>query len=186
MAAEKTKSIDLSDRVSRVKFMREGGEVKRCHREYQIGRYSVAEHTFGMLCILRVLYPDAPTRVIWEIVGHDIPERATGDFPATSKWFGMINDDTVSEIEIEILSRLEFPVDPIDTPWKRIVKSIDLLELYMWIKDQQVLGNRTLRKMRTRIEKWFADNAEFVPPDVFGLFEDVAHSPWEYHNELCD
>mgnify|MGYP000440970960 CR=1 FL=1 len=66
----------------RVKFLREAADVQRLHVIRTIGEYSNGQHTFNMLAMLRLLWPDAPRHLIWAILEHDIPERVIGDVPS--------------------------------------------------------------------------------------------------------
>lgn len=66
----------------RVKFLREASDVQRLHVIRTIGEYSNGHHSFNMLAMLRLLFPDAPIELIWAILEHDIPERLIGDVPS--------------------------------------------------------------------------------------------------------
>jgi len=177
----------IETNLQRVKFAREAGVVKRCHREYQIGTYDVAQHTYNMLSTLRVLYPNVPVEVVWNVLSHDQPERLTGDFPATSKWYGLVDDEALGHLECGILDvtlpGIQHELDPV---WTMIVKGIDLLELYMWTKDQLHFGNLHIQPMMRRIERWFKSKGEAMPQPVMSLFFDAYDSDWTYLPELID
>jgi hypothetical protein len=139
-----------------------------------------------MLTILREVEPKAPVDMLWYIIGHDLPERSIGDFPATSKWFGLINEDKCDDVEIGIWHGLNYPQVPKDPYWYWTIKAIDLLELYYFCKDQIILGNSNLTRMHKRIEKWFADHRELIPTNTRRLIDESANCNWDYMPEMSD
>lgn len=176
----------LDTPLKRIKYMREASIVERCHREPVIGSYNNGFHTYGMLCILREVEPEAPVDILWHIIGHDQPERSTGDFPATTKWFGLVDDEKLDEVEIGIWNGLNFPNTPIDEYWKWTVKAIDLLELYYFCKDQLALGNSNMKRMHHRIELWFEEHKENIPWNTRKLIFASYHTDWDYMPEMSD
>lgn len=187
MASEKDEIVLLDTPLKRIKYMREASIVERCHREPVLGSYNVGQHTFGMLTILREIEPEAPSRIFWSIVGHDLPERSIGDFPATSKWFGLINEEKCDDVEIGIWHGLNFPyIGKEDEYWYWTIKAIDLLELYYFCKDQIAFGNSNLNRMRRRIEGWFEENSHKIPARAWSLVTSSIGCDWDYMPELSD
>lgn len=181
----KKKIIAGESLLYRVMYAREAGAVKRCHTQRFFGHYDVAQHTFNALCILRLLRPEAPTWAIWHLLGHDTPERLTGDIPATAKWFG-ITSFKLDDVEEQILAESGMGPVVIDPEWSAVIKGIDLLELYMWARDQIFMGNRFMNNMAIRIENWFRKNADNLPSDVLALYYATRNSEWFQCNELGD
>lgn len=171
--------------VHRVKYAREAGQVRRCHTVPVIGEYDVAQHSYNMLTILRILYPDCNKCLIWAIVVHDIPERTTGDIPATSKWAGIVDVRRLEDFEEKILIEVGLTHTVLSTEESRIFKGLDMLELFLWTKDQENLGNRNAKKMENRIMRWVAENNEKVPDLILGIFRSASQS-WEFLEELGD
>ena len=97
----------LNGLVEKIKLVREAADVQRLHTKRTIGEYSNGSHTFGMLALLRLLYPDAPSHLIWAIVEHDIPERLIGDIPSPSIHFGgFIDKNKLCQCEEKILDTI--------------------------------------------------------------------------------
>lgn len=179
-------STYIADRstVGLTKFVREAGKIRRCHTQTTVGEYTVAEHTFNMLCMLKLLYPEAPIEVIHYILGHDIPERLTGDIPATAKWFGII-DERLDTVEDAILKECGF-YTKMEEEWYLVVKCIDLLELYLWCRDQDLLGNQCMRKMQNRIDLWFDKLGHRIPAKIQAFLHELEERGWNYCSELGD
>lgn len=171
----------------RVKFLREAGDVQRLHVIRTIGEYSNAQHSFNMLAILRLLWPDAPIQLLWAIVEHDIPERLIGDIPSPSIHYGgFIEPFSMLEMEQKILGELfgEFHHTNLDDLLQSWLKGLDLLELYLYAKDQLRLGNRNLETMRVFIEERFKQKASLYPEPILNLFYECKNSDWVHLPDL--
>jgi len=169
----------------KVLYSREAGAVKRCHTQKFFGHYDVAQHTFNALCILRLLRPDVRIDVVWSLLGHDAPERLTGDIPATAKWFG-VTSEKLGTLEDEILVSCGLGPHQLTIEETNLLKGIDLLELYMWTREQVHMGNRFMEAMSSRIESWFLNNRSKVPEDVYSLYRECATQKWLQCKELGD
>lgn len=179
------KIYNLTEDWQRVKFTREGGAVRRVHTQKIIGEYDVAQHSFNMLCILKVLKLDASKELIWAIVAHDLAERLTGDIPGPAKWFGVVDKIALDGIEDQILSEVGFQyiLNEEDTKWLR---GLDILELYLWAKDQFNMGNQNARKMIDRIHVWFLSNISIIPTAIYEFYCEVRNCDWRMLNDLGD
>jgi 5'-deoxynucleotidase YfbR-like HD superfamily hydrolase len=174
----------------RVKFLREASDVQRLHVIRTIGEYSNGQHTFNMLAMLRLLRPDASRSLIWAILEHDIPERAIGDVPspALRNVYWRSDDDRKQE-EFNVLIELfgdhhYFGLSKEDHDWLR---GLDLLELYLYSRDQFRLGNRNLEVMREAIEGRFKRDAVNIPAPILNLFHECKNSDWVHLPDLgCD
>lgn len=62
------------------------GQVVRKHTMENIRAENIAEHTWGVVLLLIIAWPNAPARVIKMAHVHDNGERATGDMPGPTKW----------------------------------------------------------------------------------------------------
>lgn len=173
--------LDLPDH--RIKYAREAGQVQRCHTVPTLGSYDIAQHSFNMVCMLRVLYPGCDVHLIWAIIAHDLPERTTGDIPTPAKWAGVVDRKKLDEFEETILEDIGFTHPDLSKEENRIFKGLDMLELFLWTKDQENLGNRNATIMGDRILKWVASNNEKIPDPIMDIFS-AATMSWEFLEEL--
>ncbi len=177
----------LLTKEERVRFLREAGDVQRLHVIRTIGEYSNAQHSLNMLAILRLLWPDAPIQLLWAIIEHDIPERLIGDIPSPSIHYGgFIEPWSMMEMQQKILGELfgEFHHTKLDDLLQSWLKGLDLLELYLYAKDQLRLGNRNLETMRVFIEERFKHKASLYPEPILNLFYDCKNSEWAHLPDL--
>lgn len=179
-----------STALDKVKFTREAAAVRRCHTVPVLNgdQYVIGLHSFNMLAMLRILWPDAPLRLIWAIVEHDIPERLTGDIPAPTKWFEIINKDqlTLAEMDINVAIFGEDTVQKLTEGELRWMKGLDILELYMFCRDQMMLGNRNMQKMIDRIHRFIKGNTHLFAKEVVDLYWECYGSTWEMMPDLGD
>ena len=183
MAGTQTEELTT---LEKIKFSREAGAVRRCHSQMILGHYDVAQHTFNLLCMLRILYPEAPREVIWQALAHDVPERLTGDIPATTKWAGLVKTEELDRLEIQIQNMVGMDYHDLDPYWRGVVKGLDLLELYMWCRDQTHMGNRNMERMAFRIMQWFDKNGKTIPRPVWDVYMKASTSDWFYSKDLGD
>lgn len=176
----------LSDQ-ERVKFLREASDVQRLHVIRTIGEYSNGQHSFNMLAMLRLLRPDAPRALIWAILEHDIPERTIGDVPSPAlKNVYFRSDDDRRKEELDVLIELfgihhYFALSEEDHEW---IRGLDLLELYLYARDQFRLGNKNLEVMREAIEVRFKRDAARIPEEILNLFHECKNSDWVHLPDL--
>lgn len=174
--------------VEAVKFTREAADVSRCHTLRVIGEYRVGGHSFNMLAMLRLLYPDAPIELVWAIIEHDVPERLTGDIPAPAKWFNVVDDAALAQMERDINEMVfgeayEHQLSAEGTAWLR---GLDILELYLFCKDQIMLGNSNLSVMHGRIERFFENNTSRFAPTLVDFYYHVKDYDWTMMPDLGD
>lgn len=178
---------ELRDNQEKVKFLREAADVQRLHVIRTIGEYSNGHHSFNMLAMLRLLWPDAPIELIWAVLEHDVPERIIGDTPSPALHHVYMNsaeNRSTKEIEVllEVFDRcyiMELPDELL-----RWLKGLDLLELYLYAKDQVALGNRNLLAMMDGIEKRFKRDASKFPEEILNLFYECKNSDWSHLPDL--
>lgn len=177
----------LSTTKERVKFIREAADVQRLHVIRTIGEYSNGQHSFNMLAMLRLLWPEAPAALIWAIIEHDIPERVIGDIPSPSIRFVLEEShDAIILEELDVLQELfgdQFFVG-LDEESHRWLKALDILELYLYAKDQKRLGNLNLETMRLAIEDRFKRDAAKFPEPILNLFHECRQSDWVHLPDL--
>lgn len=129
--------------LERIVKLRTGGTVERCHGIVHQGSYSVATHTWGVLVLLYVLYPEDYARLSPAVLFHDVPEAWVGDIPASTKKYAPAVKSECDRMEREIFAWLEVPADcNLASEDKAKVKACDTLELYIWAAEQVYGGNR--------------------------------------------
>lgn len=173
--------------IDTLKFLRGGASVRRCHTFPHLGEYLVGYHSFNMLAMLRALRPDAPVALIWAIVEHDLPERFTGDIPSPALWAGVVDRDHLNTVEEAILNRyLGGPsFKALSDDDKKWLKGLDHLELYLWCRDQQMLGNMFAADMGRRIIANVKNARHKYPPKILDLFFVLENDPWEPVEEIA-
>jgi len=133
---------------------REGGAVKRVHTIPWIGEYNVAQHTFGMLVLLDLLYDEHKIhdddwpyiQLTQHILWHDVAERWTGDAPGGLRYFDEDIRKNFKLAEKEVIEKFNFPLKELpdwnsDKAW---VRSLDQLEFWLACHDQRALGNKNV------------------------------------------
>lgn len=167
--------------MNRIKLAREGSLVKRLHTTQIHGDYLVGQHSFNMLVMLRQLWPDAPKRLIWAILEHDLGERWTGDVPAPAKWLGVLNRANSEELEDAYLCEIfkEGPIRYFLTDEERKwMAGLDILEFYCFCKDQLLMGNLAVVPMVETCEKIIPEGGDKFAPEVIELFFEISRNPW--------
>lgn len=135
------------------KLYRDAGAVTRYHAKRTLRRQTVAEHTFGMLMLLKqVMNPTWPSHGLWRIyeavMHHDLPELITGDMPAPIKRAHPELGPLMEEIESDLhpLYR-DYGLSGEEAT---LVKWADRMELVLWCLEEYRMGNTymadTIRK----------------------------------------
>lgn len=165
--------------VEKIRYLREAGNVKRCHTKTIIGEYSVAHHTWNMLGLLRVLNPKASTELIWAVTFHDCGERIVGDI---SYVFKKRLNGSIDIFEEAILPHvgLNTFLSKEEESW---LKGLDLLELALFCKDQSSIGNKRLRDIEQNIESIFMKDKQKFPEKVIEFYETEYE---EYEDSIVD
>jgi len=172
----------LNTVVDRIKFAREGARVERTHASPGIGSHSVGMHSFNMLTMLLVLYPDASGRLIRAVVQHDIPERLTGDVPHPAKAAGVVNRDVQAEIETH-LNQQTFGHDAaqeLDAEEVKWLNGLDMLEFYCYVRDQLMLGNRNMNTKLKAVEFYMTKYRHKYPETIVDAYFLIQKHSWEY------
>ena len=150
--------------LRRVVDIRTGGDVKRCHGIRYDGSYTVAQHTWGALVLLLVLFPEYYDRLSRYLLCHDVPEAWIGDVPAPTKRFSRAVKTACDEMEEKIFRRLEMPYDgDLSAEDQRVLKACDHLELYLWAQEQIYGGNRHATCVARELESYFDESSLLEP-----------------------
>ena len=174
--------------TDKIKFTREAASVRRCHTMPIINEYNVGYHTFNMLAMLRILWPEAPVRLLWAIIEHDIPERLTGDIPAPVKWFEIVQKEVLMKTEDQILIDVlgSNTVETLDISEVKWLAGLDIFELALFCRDQMMLGNRNLEVMQQRIHIFVRDKAAIFAPEVLDAYWESFSHDWSMMPDLGD
>jgi len=158
--------VKTSDRI---KAIREGGFVKRCHTKFMHREYTVGQHSFNMLALLMVFHPNPSTNLIKAVVLHDVPERWTGDLPTPVKYLAPGMKAEINTFEKAILKQIhpEIELTAEETFW---LKSVDMVELWQWCQEEQALGNTSVKAMKDECLAiiWRLDSDGVLPPELAG------------------
>lgn len=153
----------------RILYTRQAGYVDRCHTHRIIGTYTVAQHSFNMLTLLKILHPNPSQNLIWKIIGHDLPELWTGDIPHTVKQLSNSIKEELEIFENNIFTIIGFESD-IDNEEEKWLKGLDMLELFLFCYEQEKLGNKSLKNLMDRIYDNFNKYNEYYPLEVINYF----------------
>lgn len=160
--------------IERALAYREGGHTIRCHTLQYLGHYNVAMHSYNMMSLLLLLYPNTPSlNLIKAIQWHDIPERWTGDVPTPAKMASSLLRSELYQLEQKVLEKLGIGelFLCLSEQEKQWLAAIDLLELFMWGREQYELGNTSVSSMNEQILKIFYNNWDTIPPEVQSFIE---------------
>lgn len=170
----------------RVKLLREASDVQRLHSIRTIGEYSNGQHSFNMLAMLRLLWSEAPIELVWAILEHDIPERLIGDVPSPAlREVYYESKVEVSNQESEILEEIfgySVNYGNIPTELQQWLKALDLLELYLYCRDQMAMGNKNVFQVQDRAIK--ALEALQIPKQIYDLYLECKRSDWTHMPDL--
>lgn len=138
---------------SRVMAAREAGNVRRCHTIPHHGEYTIGKHCFDCLNLLFILHPEPSVNLIKCMLHHDSGERWVGDLPAPAKWYNEEAAETHEVAEIAAMISWGFwDGQPNLTDEDRLwLKSIDLIEFYLWTLDQEAMGNRNVENSKRNV-----------------------------------
>lgn len=142
----------LSPLLTRLAATREAGTVRRCHIVPHHGQYNIAQHSYGAVSLLLLLHPNPSLTLIKAVQWHDVAERWLGDIPAPAKWTHTELGEAYERAEEELLKRLGLFAQLTD-PEQAWLKAVDTLELWLWCREEEALGNAAVIPMRRACEK---------------------------------
>lgn len=135
--------------IERVLALRDAGEVRRLHTIRTIRTHTIAEHTYGAMCIgleLCRLNDQKPERVLITLLQHDVTELETGDVPAPVKRAEVVVKEAFDRLETSAAARMGlYPVAPLEELEEAIAKAADCLDLGFACLYERQLGNHSPR-----------------------------------------
>lgn len=158
--------------------LRASGNVQRCHTNQHHGSYTVAEHVGHAVCLLLALHPDPSVELVRAVAFHDHPELWSGDVPAPAKRRVPELARLLEALEEQYYSHhplAAFPAHLDENGW-RWLKGVDYLELYLWCRDQELLGNRHAEIIGERVVGYMAESD--TPVEILALVEQERRMTW--------
>jgi len=128
----------------------EAGRVKRYHTIDTVKEQTVADHTWGVLMIVRYLTGRPSWSLVEAALLHDVPEVVTGDVPAPAKWQSQQPCDALDEIESKVLDEMKAPMPALTSEEVLILKIADTTELLLKARREMDLGNKEFNNVSNR------------------------------------
>jgi hypothetical protein len=145
-----------------VQRLREASHVERSHTMPHHGSYTVGQHSFDMLTLLLMLYPDCRRELMLAVMFHDVAERWTGDVPHTAKESDGEFGKRLAIVEARVMKALGLVIDL--TEMERFwLKGLDVVEYLLWCKDQLAMGNQNVMASFGATMSWLQHNKIPVP-----------------------
>ncbi len=142
--------------INYIQFLRirAGGGVKRFHTMPLVGEQTVASHTWGVLQLLTEI-SDIPLRpqFLAYALYHDVAEYDTGDAPSHLKRRMPQIKELLDEAEDKVIGELGIRY-LITTYEQTLLKVADLMEMLLFVRDQELVGNRNLDVVWERVMLW--------------------------------
>lgn len=170
--------------LTQVLATREAGTVRRCHTVPHHGQYNLAQHSYGAVSLLLLLHPEPSLNLIKAVQWHDVGERWLGDMPAPAKWDNPDLGRVYEEAEQKLLERLGLAQKLTDEELNWL-KAVDTLELWLWCREEEALGNEAVSAMRRACEEVTEKRRleGSLPALVAGFYVVAKHQP---HRRLSD
>jgi len=157
---------------------RDAGAVKRYHVKRTHRTQTIAEHTFGMLMLVKQVteghgdYGLQSRSTIYEaILHHDLPELMTGDIPAPIKRAHPELGPLIDSIERDLYPLYqEFRLD-LTQEEAALLKWADRMELVLWCLEEFRMGNTYMKPTVARGLGWII--AAYLPPCAKQLTDEV-------------
>jgi 5'-deoxynucleotidase YfbR-like HD superfamily hydrolase len=154
--------------------LRQVGGVKRYHTEPFIPPQSVAEHSWHVAMLARLLWPEEPQLVLAALL-HDTGELA-GDLPAPAKWrspaLKAASNDEERAVREAIGTQLSL------TPEESFkLKFVDYLEACWYCTELRIAGNHFATVIFNRL-------SPFVAKQLFEKPELIPSIGYEWFNVL--
>lgn len=132
---------------------RRAGDVKRCHTFHTLTNPTVGGHTYGALTLLLLLHSNPSMAMVRALTFHDFAEYYLGDMPSNAKAEHPDLGAVYENIEERHLKFWGVHVDLTDeeVQW---VNGCDMLDFFLFCKDELKLGNRFIEMPFIRITSY--------------------------------
>ena len=166
-------NMALTDRIV---ACREAGRVKRLHTAQTIIPQDVAQHTFNMLTLLKIINTYNSVNILNAIIEHDLSERWIGDIPAPSKNL-FVDRKKMDDFDQQCLENLfgkgQTGSDKIGGDEVVFLKSLDLFELWLTCWEEFNRGNQCgqIGNIIKVIDHYIASPECKFHPDVKAIYD---------------
>jgi len=151
---------------------RDAGAVKRYHVKRTHRTQSIAEHTFGMLMLVKQVAPHIDKYMLYEaILHHDLPELMTGDVPAPIKRVHPELGPLMDTIERDLHPLYSPILEGLTQEEAALLKWADRMELVLWCLEEFRMGNGYMKPTVARGLGWIL--ASYMPACCRGLTDEV-------------
>lgn len=168
------------------------GQVTRKHTMVNIRAENVAEHTWGVVHLIMMLWPGVPVPVLYAAQYHDFGEKATGDVPATVKWahptvaatFDLLEN---AHIQQSLPRWILNPLDSLTDFQKGFLSFCDRAELCLSQSRERRMGNTLAMgafvRSYNKAEETYKNIAQEMREYHIPLWTETAHFWQELTNE---
>ena len=172
--------------IERIKYSREAAAVQRTHAAPGIGDHSVGKHSFNMVTMLLILWPEAPKELILACIKHDLPERTTGDMPHHAKRAGIQNNEAQAKAEQDINEGLfgNHEEASLSDDMKRWLSGLDMLEFYCYCRDQLMIGNRSVETKLNQVEEIMRKKPHLFQIEIVNMFYEIRDHDWAHMPDI--
>lgn len=136
-----------------LKTIRSAADIRRYHTSRVIGEQTIGHHSFNVAMLVRVITNDEASRdLIKAALDHDIPELATGDIPAPTKWLSPKIAEALYELDSKFHSdhgNFFTEIHHLTEDEARVLSIADMLELVLFCREQREMGNLHLLSVET-------------------------------------
>lgn len=154
--------------------------VERAHVVPHLRPYPVGQHTWGVCCLLNLLWPHDHHLVTFALF-HDVPERWTRDWPAQVIRNHPEAGRALEAEDRRISALLALPSEHALSPEDFAkFKAADRLELWLWTWEEEAMGNRMVLGVRSQLDMMFARGREegTLPSVVADLIDTFREEGW--------
>ena len=118
-------------------FVRRYHTVGHVHKEETLGH-----HTANVVAIIFFLFDDHPPLfLIRHALHHDVPELATGDIPATTKWQHPEIAKSLEAAEAAVIENMGLENTPLEPLHRDLLKFADMMDLCFKSVEELAVGN---------------------------------------------
>jgi len=172
--------------IKTLQLFRVAARTERCHNVPPVHKQAVGEHTFGMLGILKHIFPEASRNLMWVIIEHDVPEAVTGDTPSPMlhkyEWFK--KGDAQAALDVIDEHKLHH-ADMMDPFEYKVYKYCDRMELAIFAVEEADTGNiKMLTLYYTVMRSLEKDRLTDLTPEALQLYDYIKTYVERYYGDM--
>lgn len=143
--------------IERLIALRRGGGTRRFHTEPVIHEETVAQHSFGVACIITLIEPGCSVALLKAALFHDVAEQDTGDVPAPVKWQHSELKDLLERIEVMFHAKHDNAFQQHLTDAEMVaLKWADSLDLMCRAMEERKLGNQSMANIFWKVSDFLS------------------------------